>query len=68
MQRQLFTYSGSQTGVPFLWERSGQLVEIVRELSSEEVDEEVGAMFQIRFDDGKMAHAYADELTEPSRN
>lgn len=43
--------------------RSGQEVEIIRELTADECDKaEVGNMFRIRFDDGYETDAFEDEL------
>ena len=43
--------------------RSGQEVEIIRPLTSEEFDiDEVGMMYKIRFSDGLITDAFEDEL------
>ena len=43
--------------------RSGQEVEVIRPLTSNECDiEEVGNMYHIRFDDGYETDAFEDEL------
>ena len=45
--------------------RSGEIVEVLRALTSEECDIfEVGEMFKIRFADGYATDAFADELEE----
>lgn len=43
-------------------ERSGQHCTIIRRLTAEEADEEVGPMFEIEFDDGFRCDAFEDEL------
>lgn len=44
-------------------DRSGQQVEVIRELTEEEADIfDVGKMFKIRFEDGFETDAFADEL------
>lgn len=46
-------------------ERTGQRVEILRELTEAEADiSDVGPMFHIRFEDGVETDAFEDELTE----
>ena len=43
--------------------RSGQEVEVIRELADNECDKaEVGNMFHIRFEDGYETDAFEDEL------
>lgn len=42
--------------------------EIVRPLTLDEADEEVGQMFKVRFDDGTEVDAFEDELTPNPRN
>lgn len=45
--------------------RSGQVVEVVRELGPDDVDTaDVGRMFRIRFEDGHEDDAFEDELTD----
>ena len=45
--------------------RSGQIVEIVRQLASDECDiDEVGKMYRVRFDDGYEADVFEDELCD----
>ena len=44
--------------------RSGQQVEIIRQLTKDEADDEVGKMFKIRFNDGFEADAFEDELSK----
>lgn len=60
----IFQSSQQSAGAPGYPERSGQPVEIVRELTGDEVDVEAGPMFRIRFSDGLEADAFDDELTE----
>jgi len=48
-------------GYPGFLERSGEVVEVLWELH-EGVDEEVGTMFRVRFDDGVETDAFEDEL------
>lgn len=58
-----FTYSGSQDMYPDLFARSGQTVEIVRPITTDEADlDETGPMSRIRFADGFEHDAFADEL------
>ena len=46
-------------------ERSGQEVEIIRELTDDECDKaEVGNMYRIRFKDGYETSAFEDEVSE----
>jgi hypothetical protein len=44
-------------------DRSGQGVAILRRLDEEIDEDEVGPMYRIRFGDGVLADAFADELT-----
>jgi hypothetical protein len=60
----VFHSSSVVDGAPGYRERSGQVVTIMRELGESERDEEVGAMFVVRFADGVRAHAFEDELEE----
>jgi hypothetical protein len=41
---------------------SGQRAVIVRQLGTDEVDDEVGPMYRVRFDDGEEFDAFDDEL------
>lgn len=50
---------------PELNEHSGERVTVLRELGPDDgVDEEVGPMFEMRFADGLVRSAFADELTD----
>jgi hypothetical protein len=63
MTTRKFTSSSETPGYPSFAERSGQLVEVIRELT--DIDfEEVGPMFRIRFADGVETSAFDDELTD----
>lgn len=42
--------------------RSGEIVEVLRHLTKDEVDPEVGPMYKIRFSDGTETDAFGDEL------
>lgn len=54
-----------RTSYSDLIERSGEQVEVLRELTLDEADlYDVGMMYKIRFADGYMTDAYADELSE----
>ena len=57
-----FRSSSSSEGAPGWKERSGQEVMIIYRLTEAVVDEEVGAMYKIRFSDGTLADAFEDEL------
>lgn len=62
MKKAIFdTHGGDST-----WnERSGEVVEILRELTEEEADiGDVGMMYRIRFSDGTETDAFEDELSE----
>lgn len=49
----------------YLDHRTGQAVEILRPLTSDEADlDEVGPMFRIRFSDGYETDAFEEELKE----
>lgn len=59
-------------GHPGYPERSGQTVQVIREMRRSdrfpqgyEVDEEVGSMFKIRFPDGTTASVFENELVKP---
>lgn len=67
METRIFNSSSATTGAPHYAERSGQTVEIVRPLTRDEADEEVGPMFLIRFQDGVEANAFDDELSMPTK-
>lgn len=46
--------------------RSGQRMEVLRRLTSDEVDiNEVGQMFKVRFSDGFETDVFEDEITDP---
>lgn len=60
MTRAVFTSDGSTD----LRERSGQEVVVLRRLSLEEADAEVGPMFSVKFADGFVADVFVDELDE----
>ena len=46
--------------------RTGQEVQIIRELTEKEADiEDVGRMFRVRFPDGYVTDVFADELVLP---
>ena len=51
-----------QDGHPGYKERDGWRVTIVRKLTEDEVDEEVGYMYEVVFVDGVATHAFSDEL------
>lgn len=62
MKKAVFnTHGGDST-----WNaRSGEVVEILRELTEAEADiEDVGMMYHIRFSDGTETDAFEDELSE----
>jgi len=44
--------------------RNGQAAEILRQLTPDKVDDEVGPMFRIRFSDGVETDAFLDELPD----
>lgn len=63
--RRLFDYlfkDDAYTTNPELRGRTGQIVTVVRPLSPEEFEDEVGPMFVITFDDGYTSHAWGSEL------
>lgn len=65
MDRYRFDYPdyGTPPCYPDHVAHSGQLCVIVRELGDDERDEEVGPMFEARFDDGAELVVLYDELT-----
>lgn len=63
MVKAIFTYSGSEDIYPELFARSGQEVEVLKAYTKKEIDiEDVGPMYQIKFQDGLVHDAFADEL------
>ena len=68
METRIFKSSAKSKGKPGYPERSGQTVEIVRPLTPDEADEEVGPMFRVRFQDGIEADVFGDELSVPPMN
>lgn len=65
MDKYIFDTHGADSD---LNERSGQQVEIIRQLTKDEVDDEIGKMFKIRFSDGFEADAFEDELSKVEWN
>ena len=64
--RVTFTSTGSADGFPVEFAHTGQDATVVRELTEREVDiDDVGRMFDIRFDDGVEVSAFIDELSSP---
>ena len=62
-----FASSQESPGSPGYPERNGQTVTVIRALTDKEADlEEVGPMFKIKFADGIVTDAFADELTPAS--
>jgi len=57
-----FRYYGG--GTELLRERTGETVEVLRELDDSERDPEVGRMFSVRFPDGHVASVFEEELVE----
>ena len=57
-----FRSSAMTLGAPGYPERSDQAVTVVRELTPDEVDAEVGRMFRVRFADGIETDAFEEEL------
>jgi hypothetical protein len=55
-----FMYYGG--GTEDLRERTGQTIEVVRELDDTERDAEAGRMFRVRFQDGFEADAFEEEV------
>ena len=55
-----FKYYGG--GTEPLRERTGETIEVVRELGDDERDEEAGRMFVVRFPDGFETHAFEEEV------
>lgn len=55
-----FRYYGG--GTEPLRERTGQEIEVLRELGDDERDREVGRMFRVRFPDGHEADVFDEEL------
>lgn len=48
--------------------RSGQMVEVLRELTEAEADvADVGPMYHIKFPDGLETDAFEDELIDPAK-
>jgi hypothetical protein len=60
MQTAKFHYYGG--GTEKLRERTGQNIEVLRELDDSERDPEVGRMFRVRFPDGYEADAFEEEV------
>lgn len=65
MDRYVFTYPnyGTPPEYPEHVAHSGQECVIVREYGDDERDEEVGPMFDAKFDDGAVLQVLYDELT-----
>ena len=47
---------------PDIAKYDGMACEVLSKLGPDQVDEEVGDMFNVRFDDGHELHVFADEL------
>ena len=45
-----------------LWHRTRQPVTVIRQLGPDEVDEEIGRMYHVRFQDGFEGDVFEDEL------
>lgn len=60
----LFQSSAAKPGHPGYSDRTGQLVEVVRALTEDEVGDEETTMYLIRFSDGTTTHAFGFELLE----
>lgn len=58
-----FVYYGGGTEDALI-EKSGQEVEVLRELGDEDRDEEAGRMFRVRFQDGSEHDAFEEELED----
>jgi hypothetical protein len=60
-----FRSSSTELGAPGFSERSGEVVDVMRPLTADEVDlDEVGPMFRVRFADGVETDVFSDELTD----
>lgn len=64
MNEKVFLYYGG--GTEDLRERTGQMIEVIRELDDSERDPEAGRMFRVRFPDGHEADAFEDEVVVAS--
>lgn len=60
-----FDYPTDFVTLPEYTAHAGQIVSVVRMLTEEEADIEVGPMWEIRADDGWTGHAFDDELQPP---